>query len=145
MIALNNWTQVKINDMHIYIADRPKLAGQGLCGVQEKDFNENKAIYFLYIKSEWGDFDNDNHDLGYVNFDINIAYLNQRGEVIKIDFMEARTGVSTVPTSAVQAIEAKPEFFIRNNFELNKKSPVYIKFLEHRARNSQDCYFNICT
>lgn len=142
-VPLAQWTRITVTGQTIFLADRPSLARQGLAGARSDELGDG-AIYFLVTEAE-GDFDNEDHGYGLVNFDIKIAFLDSDGTVLAINSMPARTGRASPPHRTSQAIEAKPEWFDDMGFCVGEKSPVRVHFLPHKAHDRNDCYFSLCT
>ena len=143
-MSLESWPTIRVGGETIYVADRPSLACRGLAGVPSESFGANEAVYFLHVRAEWGDFDNEDHGDGPVPFGIRIAFLDQSGRVLSLQDMLAYTGRAKPPAQAIQAIEARPEWFTKMGFREGRQSPVLVDWRPHRSRDPDDCYLHLC-
>ena len=110
----------------ILIVDTTQRANQGLAGAACEEFGEDDAMYFLRALED-APFDNADHGYGPVLFDMEIAFLDADGIVLKIASMEAQTGSADPPRGTKQAIEARSGWFGRWGFNEGEISPVLLK------------------
>jgi uncharacterized membrane protein (UPF0127 family) len=107
IIPFSQWPQKTIKGFRILFADSPKLSFQGFGGAAKEEFH--KTLMIFPAVSEGTKFENINHGFGTVIKNLDIAFLDRQGRVLRIDRMKKTSGTATAPSQTVWAVEFSPE------------------------------------
>ncbi|MCX7705101.1 MAG: hypothetical protein N2115_02430 [bacterium] len=114
----------KIVGVKIVVAETKELSHQGFCNASPEEFR-NIAIWFPKIE-QGTVFVNTNPGYGYVNADLQVVFLDENWNVIKLSTLRKRTGTTIAPENTCSAIEGIPEIIKKIGFTAGRPSPVKI-------------------
>jgi len=127
--SLSELTRIEVPGTTIYLVDRWYLSGQGLIGVPQEKMKD-AIMMFLRV------YESPPFDMHLVGYPVDIAYLSNKYEVLKIDTNV--NGKSEPAKQSYRAVEAKAGYFREHNIKVGSVFPYRVFLRNEEERYNQN-------